>query len=150
MVNPMAGITGLTSDKIRTDPRVRDIRTQVGAEVIRVGRALGHTIGDLLGVPAQMFIDAAEGRNIDDLEIEMDMQAANSGVAGRASFLQDVLKHRRTEIECLNCFVAEQGRKTGVPTPFCDAIVGIVREAGVGKLEPNPDNLAPVGELLKR
>jgi 2-dehydropantoate 2-reductase len=149
MVNPMAGITGLTSDKVRTDPRVRDIRTQVGAEVIRVGRALGHTIGDLLGVPAQMFVDAAEGRNIEDLEIEMDKQATNSGVTGRASFLQDVIKHRRTEIEFLNGFVSEQGKKTGVPTPFCDALVAVVREAGVGKLEPNPDNLAPVATLLQ-
>jgi 2-dehydropantoate 2-reductase len=148
MVNPLAGITGLTSDKVRTNPGVRDIGTQVAAEVIRVGRSLGHKIDNLLGVPAQMFVDAAEGRNIEDLDIEMDKQAANSGVSGRASFLQDVIKHRRTEIEFLNGFVAEQGRKTGVPTPFCDAIVAVVREAGVGKLEPDPENLAPVATLL--
>ena len=150
MVNPIAGITGLTSDKVRTDPRIRDIRTQVGAEVIRVGRALGHQIGDLLGVPAQMFIDAAEGRNIEDLEIEMEKVASSAGTGGRASFLQDVIKHRRTAIEFLNGFVSEKGRETGVPTPFCDALVGIVREAGVGTLEPDPENLAPVAALLER
>lgn len=49
----------------------------------------------------------------------------------------------------MNGFVSEQGKKTGVPTPFCDALVAVVREAGVGKLEPNPDNLAPVATLLQ-
>ena len=150
MVNPIAGITGMTSDRVRTDPLVRDIRTQVGAEVIRVGRALGHRIGDLLGVPAQMFVDAAEGRNVEDLEIEMEKVAASAGTGGRASFLQDVMKHRRTEIEFLNGFVSEKGRETGVPTPFCDALVKVVQSRGVGKLEPDPDNLAPVGALLER
>ncbi len=140
MVNPMAGITGLTSDKVRTDPRVRDIRTQVGAEVIRVGRALGHTIGDLLGVPAQMFVDAAEGRNIEDLEIEMDKQATNSGVAGRASFPQDVIKHRRTEIEFLNGYVARRGKEADVPTPVNEAITRLLKQIELGELKPDIEN----------
>ncbi|MCH7641931.1 MAG: hypothetical protein IIC30_01490, partial [Chloroflexi bacterium] len=105
---------------------------------------------DLIGGPAQMFIDAAEGRNIEDLEIEMEKVAASAGTGGRASFLQDVMKHRRTEIDFLNGFVSEKGRELGIPTPFCDALVGIVREAGVGTLEPDPENLAPVAALLER
>ena len=97
-----------------------------------------------------MFSGGAEGRKNEGLGIKMGKGAPSAGTGGRASFLQDVMKHRRTEIDFLNGFVSEKGRELGIPTPFCDALVGIVREAGVGTLEPDPENLAPVAALLER
>ena len=85
-----------------------------------------------------------------------------------ASMLQDVTKHRRTEvclplsysepllgttdglrawavqIDYINGLVADEGRKVGVPTPFCDASTAMVRDAGVGNIEPDPANLEEV------
>jgi hypothetical protein len=52
--------------------------------------------------------------------------------------LQDVIKNRRTEIDYLNGYVSDEGKKVGVPTPFCDAASALVRAAGVGGISPDP------------
>ena len=147
MANPVAGITGLGSGEVRSDIRVRRVGIQVAAEVIRVGRALGYEVGSLFGMEPDGFLEAAEGRNIE--EFETRLREATQGVAGgRPSFLQDVMKHRRTEIDFLNGHVSEEGRTVGVPTPFCDALVKVVHDAGIGRLEPNVEQIEPVAALL--
>ncbi len=45
----------------------------------------------------------------------------------RSSMLQDVTRGKRTEIDALNGKVCELGRKTGVPTPYNDAITALVK-----------------------
>ena len=42
MANPVAGLSGLGSAEVRTDPTARRIAIRMGAEVITVARALGH------------------------------------------------------------------------------------------------------------
>jgi len=69
---------------------------------------------------------------------------------GRPSMLQDVMKGRRTEIEYLNGYVSQQGRRLGVPTPVNDAVVAAVRSHGVGTLKPDPKNLDPLLQALPR
>eukprot|EP01050_Picozoa_sp_SAG11_P007492 SAG11_NODE_627_length_8087_cov_3.567852_1_plen_112_part_00 len=75
-------------------------------------------------------------------------QALLRGSDAKASMLQDVLKHRRTEIDYLNGSVSDEGKRLGVPTPFCDAASALVRSQGVGLLEPHPDNLKRVVESM--
>ena len=48
------------------------------------------------------------------------------------------------QIDYINGLVADEGRKVGVPTPFCDASTAMVRDAGVGNIEPDPANLEEV------
>jgi 2-dehydropantoate 2-reductase len=58
------------------------------------------------------------------------------------------MKGRRTEIDYLNGHVSAEGRRLGVPTPFNDKVVAIVRGHGVGKLRPDPKNLDPLLAML--
>lgn len=147
MANPLAGLSGLGSAEIRSDPGARRIAIRIAAEVIRVGRAFGHEVEPLFGLEAQRFVDAAEGRGIEALEADLAAGARHLS-GGRPSFLQDVLKGRRTEIDALNGYVSEQGRRVGVKTPFNDAIVEAVHRHGVGTLRPDPKNLEPLLRLL--
>jgi 2-dehydropantoate 2-reductase len=62
--------------------------------------------------------------------------------------LQDVMKGRRTEIDYLNGFVAAEGRRVGIPTPFNDAVVEAFHAHAVGALTPGPRNLEPLVRLL--
>jgi 2-dehydropantoate 2-reductase len=147
MGNALAGLSGLGSAEIRLEPGPRRIAIQLGAEAVRVGRALGHEIEPLIGIDAQRIVDAAEGRGLAAVEADLAAEATRR-TGGRPSFLQDVMKRRRTEIDYLNGYVAQQGRLAGVPTPFNDAIVAAVHAHGVGRLTPDPKNLAPLLALL--
>jgi hypothetical protein len=66
------------------------------------------------------------------------LQAFLRGSDALASMLQDVIKNRRTEIDYLNGYVSDEGKKVSVPTPFCDAASALVRAAGVGGISPDP------------
>jgi 2-dehydropantoate 2-reductase len=147
MANPLAGLTGLGSAEIRSEPLPRRIAIQVAAEVIRVGRAAGFEVEPIFGIDAQRFVDAAEGRLVDELEADL----ANSGrslAGGRPSLLQDVLRGRRTEIEDLNGLVVRKGQELGVPTPMNAAVVHEVQRHAVGQLRPDLKNLEPLAALL--
>ena len=147
MGNALAGLSGLGSAEIRLEPGPRRIAIQLGAEAVRVGRALGHEIEPLIGIAAQRIVDAAEGRGL--AEVEADLAAeAKRRTGGRPSLLQDVMKRRRTEIDFLNGYVVAQGRTVGVPTPFNEAIVAAVHAHGVGRLVPDPEHLQPLLKLL--
>ncbi len=149
MANPLAGLSGLGSAEIRSAPDSRRIAIQIAAEAIRVGRAAGHEIEPIFGIDSQRFVDGAEGRGLETLEAEMAAGAQHLS-GGRPSFLQDVLKGRRTEIDDLNGYVSREGRRLDVKTPFNDAVVELVRGHGVGTLKPDPQNLAPLVRMLTR
>lgn len=149
MANPLAGLSGLGSAEIRTEPEPRRISIHLAAEVIKVGRALGHEVEPLFGIVAQRFVDAAEGHGLK--EVEADLAASAKFLSGgRPSLLQDVLRGRRTEIDYLNGYVSELGRKVDVKTPFNDAVVEAFHSHGVGTLKPHPKNLEPLLKLLPR
>lgn len=149
MANPIAGLSGYGSNEVRTLPVPRGIAIQVAAEVIKVGRAAGYEIEPLMGIEAQKFVDASEGRNVQLLEDEMTA-GARGMAGGRPSLLQDVMRGRRTEIEELNGYVVAEGKRLGVPTPFNEAVVREIMRHGVGTLTPSPENLAPLAAMLPR
>jgi 2-dehydropantoate 2-reductase len=68
---------------------------------------------------------------------------------GANTTLQDHMKGRLSEIDLINGFVAEEGRKRGIPTPANEALVEVTRRIYAGELKPDPSNLAIATELLK-
>jgi 2-dehydropantoate 2-reductase len=146
MLNPLAGLSGLGTAECRVEPGPRRIAVHLGAEVIRVGRANGFEVEPPMGIEAQRYVDAAEGRGLDDVEADLGRDAV-SRVGGRPSMLQDVMRGRRTEIEHLNGFVVAEGQRLGVKTPFNDTIVELYRARGP-RLMPGPGNLKPLLEML--
>ena len=149
MVNPLCGLSGLGSMEARMDPEVQLMSIQLGSEVIQVGRASGYEVEPIYGIAAQRFVDAAAGRGV--TEIQADMAAVGkSRSGGRPSMLQDVMRGRRTEIDYLNGYVAQQGRRVGVKTPFNDAVVELMHSFPVGTLKPDRRNLDPLVRQLPR
>ena len=114
------------------------------------GKTLGiHLMKRVDGAPVLVVASTDDEGDVFE-ELDAKQMPRPGSADWKSSMAQDVTKGRRTEIEFLNGFVSEKGRETGIPTPFCDALVGVVREAGVGTLEPDPENLAPVAALLER
>jgi len=146
MSNGVAGLTGYRSAEVRSIPEPRRVGIQLGAETVRVATRLGLRLDPLVGLEPLAIAEAAEGRGIEEVESAM-LEAARGSGAGMPSLLQDVLKGRRTEIGQLNGYVAEQGRRVGVPTPFSDRIVEVFSDLGIG-FQPKPENLQPLVDML--
>ena len=146
MANPLAGLTGLGTLQVRTDPKIAAVGVHVGAEAIMVGRAVGHEVEPIYGIPAQRYVDAYNGTGLAPLLAEIADIARKRG-GGQPSLLQDVIKKRRTEIDYLNGYVCEQGKQKGVKTPYNDAVVAKITSLGVG-FEPDPKHLDPVIAML--
>ncbi len=149
MANPIAGLSGLGTAEVRTEPGPRRLAVHLGAEVITVGRALGHEVEPIFKITAQRFVDAAEGRGLEEVEADISRDA-KSRAGGRPSLLQDVMRRRRTEIDYLNGYVVAEGRRLGVATPFNAKVVELFHRHGVGTLEPDPKNLEPLLAMLVR
>ncbi len=146
MANPLSGLTGLGTLAVRTEPKIAAVGVHLGAEAIMVGRAVGYEVEPIYGIPTQRYVDAYRGAGLAALLDEIAAIARQRG-GGEPSLLQDVRKKRRTEIDYLNGYVCEQGKKHGVPTPFNDAVVATIRALGVG-FAPDPKHLDPVIAML--
>jgi 2-dehydropantoate 2-reductase len=67
---------------------------------------------------------------------------------GANTTLQDHMKGRLSEIDLINGFVAEEGRKRGIPTPANETLVEVTRRIHNGELKPDPSNLGVALQLL--
>ncbi len=104
--NPLGALTGLTHGRLCELPAARRLISGLVAEGVAVAAALGITL------------DADPDEVID--------HAAQVAYDHRASMLQDVLAHRRTEIDALNGGIVRFGAERGVPTPLNEAIVALI------------------------
>jgi 2-dehydropantoate 2-reductase len=105
-VNPIAAMTGATTDRILDDELVRGFISAVMLEAREIGARVGIPI-------AQM----PEDRH----------QVTRKLGSFKPSMLQDVEAGKPVEIDALVTVVKEMGEMTGVPTPFTDALLGLSR-----------------------
>ncbi|QXX74113.1 2-dehydropantoate 2-reductase [Methylovirgula sp. HY1] len=126
--NPISALTQATLDIVATDPATRALSRNMMLEA--------QTIGEKLGANFRVDVD----RRIDG--------AAKVG-AHKTSMLQDLLKERALEIDALVSAVQEMGRITEVPTPYIDAVLGLIQQLGRTKgLYPTfPEAAAPAEQL---
>ncbi|MEJ2600493.1 MAG: 2-dehydropantoate 2-reductase [Anaerolineales bacterium] len=85
---------------------------------------------DLMRVLLQETVSVANAQGI-KLD-ESERWGSITGLLGRAkgaraSMLQDVENHRQTEIEVINGAIVAAGRELGIPTPFNETMVWLVR-----------------------
>jgi 2-dehydropantoate 2-reductase len=105
-VNPISAMTGATTDRLLADPLVRAFMSRVMLEA--------QSIGTRLGLP------------IDQQPEDRHAITAKLG-AFKSSMLQDVEARRVVELDALVSAVRELGQRTGVDTPFTDALLGLSR-----------------------
>lgn len=121
-VNPVTALLGLRTGRLHDDPGRRRIVARLVEESCAVA--------------------AAEGAGCSPEEIhETIRRVAAATPENRSSMLQDLERGRRTEIEAITGVIAARGRARGVPTPWNDLMLRLVREreppAGAGRT-PGP------------
>jgi 2-dehydropantoate 2-reductase len=104
-LNPVSALTGATVLDILDDPDVRQVCAAMFEETAAVGAALG--------IESAMTAD-------DRLDIARKLGAF------RTSMLQDADRGRPLELDAVVGAVRELAHRTGVPSPFLDAVHGLL------------------------
>lgn len=105
-MNPVSAITGATGDRILDDPLVRGFCSAVMLEASAVGARIGCGI---------------------DQDPEARHAVTRELGAFKTSMLVDVERGKPIELDAIVTAVHELGRRTGVPTPNIDALLGLTR-----------------------
>ena len=103
-MNPVSAITGATIDRVLADPLVRAFCSAAMQEAAAIGARIGCPIAQ-----------SPEDRHA---------ITARLG-AFKTSMLQDVEAGKPVELDALVGAVRELGVRTGVPTPWTDALLGL-------------------------
>ena len=106
-MNPISALTGSTADRILDDPYTAALVLRMMEEADAIGMRLGLHTGM---TPAERTVIT---RRLG---------------AFRTSMLQDLEAGRPLEIDPLLGVFPELGRWLDVPTPFCDAVLGLLRQ----------------------
>ena len=146
MSNALAGLTGLKSAELRVNSEIRTLSIQIAAELVNVGNALGIEIEKIGMVPANLFPQALENKEVKKTVEDLIIENGKTIGTGRPSLAQDLLKGRFTEVDYLNGYIVNKGKQVNIPTPVNQAIVQLTREIENGSIQPSISNLS----LLKK
>lgn len=143
MTTGVCGITGLSLKAILQGDSTLRLVIRLGAESIRVGRALGYDLEPIRRAAPATWLAADSGDRVALAAIQEAIRAelprmTDENVSGTA---QDLRKGRRTEIDFMNGFVAAKGREAGIPASTHERITALVKRAERGELDPHPDNI---------
>jgi 2-dehydropantoate 2-reductase len=120
-----AALNGTFSD-VLANPKAMVCVAHIADEVIKVCRGLGYHMVEMQGVDFEFL----ELNSKADIPSKMDFYKKVWGRHNnKASMLQDLEKGKKTEIDYINGVVCRGGRKCGIPTPFNDKVVELVKEA---------------------
>ncbi len=145
MRNGVSAATGMGGNERDSHDAVRRVCIRLGAESVRVGRALGFRVGKVGALDPDTLDRADAGDAAAMAEIERLLLAGTAGTARsdlqRPSMAQDMAKGRRTEITLMNGFIAERGAGAGVPAPTHARLTEVVLQVERGLLPPAPANV---------
>ena len=143
--NPVGAMTGLGAEGVASMPEARRIQINICKESCQVALAQNYDVEPIRGVSAETYAKADDGEVFEELDAKF--QPSGGGADWKSSMGQDVEKGRRTEIEFMNGFIVDEGRRVGVPTPINAAIVQVVQEVQSGERAPGAENVHRVLNL---
>jgi 2-dehydropantoate 2-reductase len=105
--NPVSALTLSTADRLIDDRYVKDYMVAIMREVLAIGRAVG--------------VDA-------DIDPEARIDMARSLGKFKTSMLQDLEAGKTLEVDGLLAGTLEIARTAGVPAPFTESLMGLIRQ----------------------
>ncbi len=115
-----------TFSEVLANPQAMVCVAHIADEVIKVCHGLGYRMVEMQGSDFEFL----ELNTKAEIPAKMDFYKKVWGRHNnKASMLQDLEKGKKTEIDYINGVVCRGGRKCGIPTPFNDKVVELVKEA---------------------
>lgn len=106
-INALTAITRLKNGRLPELEGTRSVMEEAVREAFSVSSAMGISLP--FGDP-----------------VEKVKQVCRDTAANIASMLQDILKHRRTEVAFINGAIAREGKRLGIPTPVNSTLASLV------------------------
>ncbi|HEF4730260.1 2-dehydropantoate 2-reductase [Burkholderia multivorans] len=106
-MNPLSALTGSTAEQLLDDSFTHDLALRMMEEAAQIGAKLGLSTG--MSGPERIAVTRKLG-------------------AFKTSMLQDFEAGRPLEIGPILGVFPELGRRLNVPTPYCDAVLGLLRQ----------------------
>lgn len=138
MRNGLSALTGMTGAERDTTPQTIAIGIRLGAQAVRVGRAMGLRLIDT-GYSFDTLVAADEGctESADTIRARMAAIAQGRSSDQRPSMAQDIRKGRRTETDAINGLVARRGRELGVETGLHQRVHERIQQIERGTATPS-------------
>jgi 2-dehydropantoate 2-reductase len=138
MTTGLCGLSGLDLNEVVEYQPARRLQIRLAAEAICIGRALGFRLEAIRRLAAEKWLAAAEGDAATVAAVEHCMLDGlrRRPEGGRSGTAQDLAKGRRTEVDFMNGYVAEQGAACGMPAPTHAEVAALVRRIERGELAP--------------
>lgn len=155
MSNALAGLTGLMSNNLWSEPKTLDIIIALGHETASVAAADGVAMAPVLGrIPHGLWLEASSSSKPAWGKIAEHMRGVSAertgAQANRASLLQDIMKGRRTEIDYLNGWVYRKGLELGVEAPTHAMLVSELYPVQRGRTAPSLINASKMSALVEK
>lgn len=127
---------GLPFAQAAAVPGMRELVLQIGTEALDAGKEIGYSPAPIFGLSAQ---DVHGSNQL--LENLLDKLSRDIGPVARDCVLQDHIKGRYSEVDCINGLVVEERARRGKPASANAAVVEITRRIRQGTLKPDIANL---------
>ena len=144
--NPVGAMTSLGAEGVASMPEARRIQINICKESCQVALAQNYQVEPIRGLSAETYANADDGEVFEELDAKF--QPSGGGADWKSSMGQDMEKGRRTEVEFMNGYIVDEGRRVGVATPVNAAIVQVVQEVQSGQRAPGARERAPCVEPL--
>jgi 2-dehydropantoate 2-reductase len=145
-VTTIGAIAARTMREYIALPEGRALFERTYDEALSVAKASGATPERMLVDPVPPVGRGRPGGTHDDMYERWLEQVVDSYGDLKPSMLQDFERGRPTEVDFINGYVADLGRRLGVPVPANAAIVQTVHAITEGRLVPNA---AVLGRVLR-
>lgn len=121
----MSAALGVTFGEVLNDSITIQCIAHIADETIRVANACGVRMAIMQGKDFETL--KLNGREDIPGKIPFYHDVWDQHAQLKASMLQDLEKKQKTEIDFINGLVCRKGRETGIPTPFNDKVVEMVK-----------------------
>lgn len=136
----MSAVTGSVFGDVLNNPKASACLSFIAKEIVEITDKAGVKLVPTMGM------DMSDFGKVGTLEeFEKSQQCFRKfyadKVTAKASMLQDLEKGKKTEVDMINGFVVEQGKKYGIPTPFNETVVKVIKGIENKELPLSMDNL---------
>jgi 2-dehydropantoate 2-reductase len=141
-INSLGVIAGVRLGKLLARRKTRSLFIKIMGEAVAVADAMGIRVAPGGGGKLDYYRFLSGTGFFARIRQHMVIRAIGFKYRRiRSSSLQSLERGRQTEIDFLNGYICDQGRKNGVETPLNDAVVKMIKAIEIGERPISMENL---------